>query len=816
MSQKLLNVFWGLASEDARERQNAALVLVSSIQKFHLQASAEGESAPADTLAEGSIQTEADLNARCAADVVYAYGRLIKGLPSGRLGARQGFSLALTETLAITPYLSTKLTLDLIQKHCAPEGNATKQEVRESLFGQLFGLIAIIQAGVLNRSTTTLVDIRRVYHELSDLAHARNYLREPVAQGLLLLVSRLPGSPHAQEAAELILKPFRESRIRSLDDLALLLLLQALFPELDYAEALPSRWTDGRLLSPDTLPQLTAVLQESQAESSATGAPSSSSWRPSLPTAWDLIMAIYFPPTSSASLPALFACTTVEKLASNPWFQNRTPFERFWRETVDASYFSPTAPLQHKFWGFLLFREVLPHMTESQVHILFTAPFMKILVHALSHQSADLHKVAKLTIQAIQNFAQASPQRRFLIATQLQGNHGQRDFDRLTKTRVIDTILSKMDLEGVRSYIAYLIGVFQNPLSKDQIEPDNDQEDAAATTAQAILTRRRWANGSSMTILRNNHLPKDEALFTQILMHYLVHGFFVLPSTIPAHLSNYCSAAPSPPLTDAEAQICRNHFFAFFNVIKAQFIHSETARQAAEANAPADRPEDQANSTAASRAQAAIVKSVRENDTSVNTYVLKALEEISHLVKPKGLDLRQPLDGEAESAFKQATAMVDSLGKPRRKSTAGNRIPSFRLLFAYLTLMLLDNPTEVTDDVMEALTCFAEIDRSSKPSGMTTRRRKSKGGAALTEASNGAEPETAGAEDEERPEPLEVLLDLLISLLSKPSGDHQQVVLEIFTGFMDQLNVGSLALISEVLLAGQTAGDDEDAMDIES
>jgi DNA polymerase phi len=90
MSQPHLPLFGILASLDAAERNAAATTLIKALAV--LQNSHQSD---LDPLAQDI--TEERLDQLCHSDVVYALKRLIRGLPSDREAARQGFSLALTE-----------------------------------------------------------------------------------------------------------------------------------------------------------------------------------------------------------------------------------------------------------------------------------------------------------------------------------------------------------------------------------------------------------------------------------------------------------------------------------------------------------------------------------------------------------------------------------------------------------------------------------------------------------------------------------------------------------------------------------------------
>ena len=93
MATTTMQLYWDLASIDPTVRQNASQTLIRVLADFQKDHESSLESRSHDDLAD----TEEELDALCAADVSYAIRRLIRGLPSSRQGARQGFSLALTE-----------------------------------------------------------------------------------------------------------------------------------------------------------------------------------------------------------------------------------------------------------------------------------------------------------------------------------------------------------------------------------------------------------------------------------------------------------------------------------------------------------------------------------------------------------------------------------------------------------------------------------------------------------------------------------------------------------------------------------------------
>ena len=57
----------------------------------------------------------------------------------------------------------------------------------------------------------------------------------------------------------------------------------------------------------------------------------------------------------------------------------------------------------------------------------------------------------------IQNVVKNSPKIGFSLILQLTGVNGSRQFDKLTKTKTVESILTSMDDEGIQSYIEYLL-----------------------------------------------------------------------------------------------------------------------------------------------------------------------------------------------------------------------------------------------------------------------------------------------------------------------------------------------------------------------
>lgn len=105
----------------------------------------------------------------------YVVRRLVRGLGSGRDGARQGFSLALTLLLESVAGLGARevlLLLDAFLEQPASRNNGA--EARDYLLGQMFGAGAIVRSGV----RADAADKARLLQLLLTVSADKHFFRE--------------------------------------------------------------------------------------------------------------------------------------------------------------------------------------------------------------------------------------------------------------------------------------------------------------------------------------------------------------------------------------------------------------------------------------------------------------------------------------------------------------------------------------------------------------------------------------------------------------------------------------------------------------
>ena len=100
-----------------------------------------------------------------AENIEYTWKRLVKGLPSNRKKARQGFAIALSEILKNNDCINTEDVYNLCKAVNTPESNAYYKHARNLFSGLVFGVAALLRSGRLNNSSLSfqiLGDIQRI------------------------------------------------------------------------------------------------------------------------------------------------------------------------------------------------------------------------------------------------------------------------------------------------------------------------------------------------------------------------------------------------------------------------------------------------------------------------------------------------------------------------------------------------------------------------------------------------------------------------------------------------------------------------------
>lgn len=140
-----LSHFWELASPQTTTREKACKQLIN--QLISVQNTFASNLPVTDKCVDVNAEQN-DLASRYHSDVIYTLNRLVRGLSSSRGGAREGFSLALTEVLRfiLAGDVSLESLVHLIITENSGSGALKGPEERDMLFGRIFGLMALVDS----------------------------------------------------------------------------------------------------------------------------------------------------------------------------------------------------------------------------------------------------------------------------------------------------------------------------------------------------------------------------------------------------------------------------------------------------------------------------------------------------------------------------------------------------------------------------------------------------------------------------------------------------------------------------------------------
>jgi DNA polymerase phi len=380
-----LPLYWNLSSPVKEERIDASVKLVGALQEFqshYIPAVARpgksSDSEPSEELAEVRFkEIENDIDVLNAEDVRYAIRRLVRGLASPRESSRLGFAVALTEVRKDTLHLvfhsltkerkllarlntvSSPQIISLIVHSTQIHGSMQGHEVRDQIFARLFGLVSVIQSGLLWRESTlstpqssrilvsTLGNFQTACNELLSLGERKSWLRESCWWALGLVVDGLETArvPWKAEALGWILeKVFAENKTWTPEKLAFALNVERMDLPLSWKDLLAPTFKGAHLLATGNLPTVARILrvkylfsvelafterliQEAPLDDEGDHrSKSSGAWKPQVHYVWDAILKAYF--SSNAS-----------KLAG------RASFQDFFRVAVDGVYAVTVGPI---------------------------------------------------------------------------------------------------------------------------------------------------------------------------------------------------------------------------------------------------------------------------------------------------------------------------------------------------------------------------------------------------------------------------------------------------------------------------------------
>ncbi|KAH8108174.1 DNA polymerase phi-domain-containing protein [Cristinia sonorae] len=752
-----LPLFWNLSSSSKKERIDASVKLIGALERFQAEFTPQENTSDdeEDDDMEGEREKKKDgLDALNAADVSYSIRRLVRGLASPRESSRLGFAVALTELLLRINTVTCSQVLSLIVDASRTSGSMTGQEERDVLFARLFGLTAVIQSGLIVRDTllsssasssTTVSDASTfasiVSHFLS-LSESKSWLRESTWWSFCLAVDRLGDSDVSWrvEAFDSIIDiVYVKNKVWTPEKVALTVRLQKWHPSADWKQLLSPTFKHAQILASGNFVALARILKDTAVDDDETAGSKSNTglWTPNVPFVWDILL---------------------DQVLSNPNSAHSASksFPEFFRILVDESLFAASSSAERKYWGFQVFRKSLSRASAADTPMLFTKNFMRTWINHLSNSDRYLHKAAKQVASDILGLVKKDPTLGFTLILQLTGVNGSQQFDRLTKTKTVETILTSLDADGIEGYIDSLL------------QQVNDKDGNDADNIPAINGRRLWIVDQLAALIRNGAIAKNDVWVQRVLNWLLVHGLSTVRKKSEKSNLVALHAVPTPMFSDDLHKACRSRLLSCLAELTGHASLVQVGDKPAKVTAVA---------------------------TDGQLWVSKCLLTVDQLLEDtKHLKWLVEID-EDQSALRQSAVQLSRrlskiTGDQEDLARGTELLLSASLLHAYCTDPDDDESDEDSDTLQECVDATRRLFPEKKKQKKTN--------------------EVSHAE------PLDILVDIIIQFLEKGTLFMRTVSNQAFTLLSGSLQSSSIDLIVAQLVSRdpeELADGPDDAMD---
>jgi len=200
--------------------------------------------------------------------------------------------------------------------------------------------------------------------------------------------------------------------------------------------------------------------------------------------------------------------------------------------------FTPAASQERKYSGFQLFQRVLHDAPAEFVPVLFTQNLVRCLMNQLSSQERYLHRAAEKTTMCIIGRVKSRPDSRVpILRALLTMPYGDINFDRITKSKTIESLLS----QSGHSDFKELIGFYEELLLKPGIQDEKIAAMRRLVAADQLVSAVR---NMQLNPTDSGHHHLNETEFLKNVLHlfsrYVYFDLEILADS---------PSRPSPPIT---------------------------------------------------------------------------------------------------------------------------------------------------------------------------------------------------------------------------------------------------------------------------
>ncbi|KAG0674860.1 DNA-directed DNA polymerase [Kluyveromyces marxianus] len=449
------DLFYKVASELEKERLEAAIQLINEIS---------------------SVDPESG-----AKEWEYVLDRLIKGLASNRGGARLGFSMCLTEVVALALDKGALLSsidefLDrLDQTLGGKDGVKNGKEERGLLFGQMFALQALLNEPVFSKvfltksnSGLNIEFLLKFLEKLIHLALLKTWLREPCLYSVYQTIRKCEQWLREDPVSiKLILGLLDENKLTLTNEgLSIYLMFNNMRSK--YASSLSLKnagWKNNDPLSKGNVQLLATVLKD-VVPVEKSDLKQKGNWSPRLHYVWDMLLPLLEgeedqeEETGHVSKKRKKNSKSGSSSSVSEDRSGRILFPEFWQAVVDESFFNEKASNERKYLGFLILEKAVQICSAKHVSVLLSQNIVRCIINQSQNSQRMLNKIANQTLKTITAECEKAPGKvEPLVRVLWFGKNGTINFDKLSKRKFVDTLLttSTLDKHNLMDLVTLLI-----------------------------------------------------------------------------------------------------------------------------------------------------------------------------------------------------------------------------------------------------------------------------------------------------------------------------------------------------------------------
>ncbi|MGH0140875.1 UNVERIFIED_CONTAM: hypothetical protein FKN15_072039 [Acipenser sinensis] len=429
-------------------------------------------------------------------------------------------------------------------------------------------------------------------------------------------------------------------------------------------------------------------------------------------------------------------------------------FDLFWKEAVIngllKDQLGPSSYMCYRLLG-----SALPLLSFSQLKCVLGGEVMKHYgEHVVTAQLPDRFKFAPEMESYVDSFLEGcpDPEKQFavMVAFSSLTNQGYPVVPSYWK------VVRHLQLPVLLRYVDWLKDMFSNPQLDTCMDfstkRQQQNQEKGDRTQHCVFRLRKWIIPRLISIVDNPLVKKEEDLVMDIARFIFFHAFFKVVKSNPVIPETESSLAV--PLDEQTRSVIANSFFGLLQHLN----HLPLMGDSSEVAALNERH----------------VQGVTADGT---LWIFCIVQYASVLLsQSKHVQAARPFSKEQREAWDRMLQSVEALNKKAKKSQ-NMETAAFQQLFLLVGIHLFKTPEESVELINDLQNCLENAQEKK------SKKKKA----------------TASSEESEEPQWVEVMVEILLTLLSQPSRLMRQVSKTVFGRMCPHVTQRALQIILDVL-----------------